>query len=405
SNGSQVTAVANENYHFVSWSDGVLTASRSESSVSANISVTAQFAIDTYDLNYSASSGGTISGSSSQTINHGSNGSQVTAVANENYHFVSWSDGVLTASRSESSVSANISVTAQFEANIVSGAPSFSPKAVGSGSKNDSLPFGGSKDVGIIDNQGLNIFGYINSQANFEVSDSSGSSQGKHKLEIINLDLLTGILTLKVSSKPIVFSLEKGESRKIDLDRDGVDDASFTFANLYINRVEITIKDLNYKNNFENTNNIDINNQDIVFNKNNFLIQEKLKLKTIDLKLSERLKGRILLQVEDLGQAWYVEPVSLQRYYMKNGEDAYNIMKDLGVGISNLDLKNIKTDINFAKKHQGKIFLQVEDLGQAYYIDFQGKAHYLKNGDSAYNIMKNLGLGIKNSDLYKIDIS
>ena len=58
-----------------------------------------------------------------------------------------------------------------------------------------------------------------------------------------------------------------------------------------------------------------------------------------------------------------------------------------------------------AKKQSGKIFLKVEDMGQAYYIDFDGSAYYLKNGDEAYNIMRDLGMGITNSDIRKIEMS
>jgi hypothetical protein len=47
-------------------------------------------------------------------VNYGANGTPVTAVPKNNYHFVSWSDGVLTASRTDTNVTANISVTASF---------------------------------------------------------------------------------------------------------------------------------------------------------------------------------------------------------------------------------------------------------------------------------------------------
>jgi hypothetical protein len=117
SSGTQVTAVPNANYHFVSWSDGVLTAARTDSNVTANLSVTANFAINTYTLIYNAGAGGSISGTSPQVVNHAASGSQVTAVPDTNYHFVSWSDGVLTAARTDSNVTANLTVTANFAIN------------------------------------------------------------------------------------------------------------------------------------------------------------------------------------------------------------------------------------------------------------------------------------------------
>lgn len=122
-------------------------------------------------------------------------------------------------------------------------------------------------------------------------------------------------------------------------------------------------------------------------------------------ELSSKLKGRILLQVESKGEAWYVNPKDSKRYYMANGSEAYNIMRNLGVGITSKDLERIKVDKNVAKKQQGKIFLQVESRGEAYYIDINGNANYLKDGDAAYQIMRQLGLGIKTSDLSKISLS
>jgi len=118
--------------------------------------------------------------------------------------------------------------------------------------------------------------------------------------------------------------------------------------------------------------------------------------------LTDRLKGRILLQVESHGEAWYVNPPDGQRYYMADGAAAYNIMRNLGVGISNRDLEKIKTDLNFRKKYAGKIFLQVESHGEAYYISADGRYFYLKDGAAAYSTMRSVGLGISNKDLDKI---
>lgn len=116
-NGTAVTAVPNVGYHFVKWSDEVTTATRTDANVTANITVTAQFAINTYTLTYAAGTGGSITGTSPQTVNHGASGTAVTAVPNTGYHFVKWSDDVTTASRTDANVTANITVTAQFAIN------------------------------------------------------------------------------------------------------------------------------------------------------------------------------------------------------------------------------------------------------------------------------------------------
>lgn len=118
--------------------------------------------------------------------------------------------------------------------------------------------------------------------------------------------------------------------------------------------------------------------------------------------IGKRLAGKIILQVESHGEAYYVNPKDSKKYYMANGDEAYKIMRNLGVGITDNNLEKIKINKTFAKKNSGKIFLQVQSNGEAYYIDFNGVPHYLKNGDAAYNVMRDLGLGITNNDLNKI---
>ena len=49
-----MTATPGTGYHFVKWSDGVLTAARTDTNVTADLSVTASFAINTYTLTYTA---------------------------------------------------------------------------------------------------------------------------------------------------------------------------------------------------------------------------------------------------------------------------------------------------------------------------------------------------------------
>ncbi|HCU48000.1 TPA: hypothetical protein DIC39_03005 [Patescibacteria group bacterium] len=58
-------------------------------------------------------------------------------------------------------------------------------------------------------------------------------------------------------------------------------------------------------------------------------------------QLSERLKGQILLQIESHGEAWYVNPTYGKRYYMKDGPTAYEMMRSFGLGITDTDLSKI----------------------------------------------------------------
>jgi hypothetical protein len=60
-----------------------------------------------------------------------------------------------------------------------------------------------------------------------------------------------------------------------------------------------------------------------------------------DNSLINRLKGRIVLQVQSRGEAWYIDPSDGKRYYMRDGDAAYQIMRFRSLGITNTDLSKI----------------------------------------------------------------
>src|SRR5204862_9601 len=101
-------------YHFVNWSDASTANPRTDSNVTANVSVTANFAINMYTLTYTAGANGSVTGTSPQTVSYGASGSPVTAVPNTGYKFVSWSDSYPTAARTDMNVMANVNATANF---------------------------------------------------------------------------------------------------------------------------------------------------------------------------------------------------------------------------------------------------------------------------------------------------
>ncbi|WP_167468597.1 InlB B-repeat-containing protein [Idiomarina ramblicola] len=85
----------------------------------ADVDLYAQWTPDVvgYTLSYTAGAGGSISGDASQTVEEGTDGVEVTAVADTGYSFADWSDGVTTAARQDSNITADLSVTAGFERN------------------------------------------------------------------------------------------------------------------------------------------------------------------------------------------------------------------------------------------------------------------------------------------------
>ena len=177
--------------------------------------------------------------------------------------------------------------------------------------------------------------------------------------------------------------------------------------------------------------------------------------------LAERVAGYILLQVEQNGEAWYVNPVDAKRYFLGRPDDAFGLMRKFGIGALNRDLEKIpigllegfaisdsdqdglgdrledaigtdkndkdsdddgyddltevknsrnpvgqavqNIDLNLANNNSGRILIQVEKNGEAWYINPKDdKRYYLGRPSDAFDVMRGLGLGISDIDLKEI---
>jgi uncharacterized repeat protein (TIGR02543 family) len=78
------------------------------------VTVTVEFEKITYTLTYTVGANGSITGVSPQSVKYGENGSEVEAVPDTGYHFVKWSDGAIDAKRTDTGVTGDISVEAEF---------------------------------------------------------------------------------------------------------------------------------------------------------------------------------------------------------------------------------------------------------------------------------------------------
>lgn len=135
-----------------------------------------------------------------------------------------------------------------------------------------------------------------------------------------------------------------------------------------------------------------------------FVIPVKNNFNIYSAQASSFLSGRILLQVEDKGQAWYVNPLNGSRYYLGRPDDAFNLMRALGLGVSNTDLISFQSRLAPARL-SGRILLQVQDKGQAFYVSpLDLKLYYLGRPQDAFNLMRAQALGISNADLARIPI-
>ncbi|MBI4252890.1 cupredoxin domain-containing protein [Candidatus Uhrbacteria bacterium] len=172
------------------------------------------------------------------------------------------------------------------------------------------------------------------------------------------------------------------------------------------------------------------------------------------------LSGRILLDVEQNGEAWYVQPTTNERVFLGRPADAFRVMRELGLGIRTQELAGIppallpvsgpdsdgdgladsfeealgtdpqrpdtdgdgygdkeeiqqnysptgpsrfQTNQRLLNRMQGRILLQVETAGQAWYVyPIDGKRYYLGRPEDAFRIMRELSLGITHANLLLI---
>lgn len=154
---------------------------------------------------------------------------------------------------------------------------------------------------------------------------------------------------------------------------------------------------------FINRINIAIQSNNNLINKTATQIEKKLLTK-IDKNLSKRISGNILLQVESKGEGWYVFPDDKKKYYLGKPADAFSIMRNLGLGIKHNEIADY-LNTKFPDRLSGKIMLDVEQKGEAYYVNPKDlKGYYLNKPTDAFRIMRESGLGITNSDIRKIDV-
>ena len=175
------------------------------------------------------------------------------------------------------------------------------------------------------------------------------------------------------------------------------------------------------------------------------------------------VRGRILLDVEREGRAWYVTPDTVERVYLGRPDNAFRIMRDHGLGITDADLAKIApadpdtvgkdadgdglsdayeeaigtssidvdsdgdgkadrqevaaatspfgpgawgVDAALTARLEGHVLLQVEGRGEAWYVNpVDSKRHYLGRPEDAFLVMRAAGLGITAANLDHIPVA
>jgi len=126
--------------------------------------------------------------------------------------------------------------------------------------------------------------------------------------------------------------------------------------------------------------------------------------------LSQKLSGKILLNVEENGEAWYIYPKDNKRYFLGKPADAFSLMRELGLGITEYNFQRLAKegspvdgDLNLARSLSGMIILQVEKNGEAWYVNPDDlKIYFLGRPADAFSVMRRLSLGISRENLAKV---
>lgn len=121
--------------------------------------------------------------------------------------------------------------------------------------------------------------------------------------------------------------------------------------------------------------------------------------------IASRLSGRVLLEVERHGEAWYVSPADGRRYFLGAPDDAWRILSAQGLGISDADIARVPAmdeegDAALARRLAGRILLQVESRGEAWYVDPTDLRRYrLATPAETFSVLRERGLGISDADI------
>jgi len=174
-----------------------------------------------------------------------------------------------------------------------------------------------------------------------------------------------------------------------------------------------------------------------------------------------QFQGQFIMRAKARGETYYVSPVDTKVYYLSSANDAYTILGKLGTGITEFDLSKVKAtyilnlnkpdtdqdglpddfeilvksdpknsdtdgdgyndgeehssnhNINgpglagysssFTSKHLGKIFLDVDNNGEAWYFNPKDRnRYYLGTPADAFAVMKYLALGIDEATFKKL---
>jgi len=118
---------------------------------------------------------------------------------------------------------------------------------------------------------------------------------------------------------------------------------------------------------------------------------------------SSLLKGKILYNANSIGDIWYVYPGDFHRYYIGTPQDTYNVLRNLSLGISNVDFNKFSTTT--PDRLKGFFIIKPEDAAKIYYVNPAGGSPvYIQNPKNAFYLLQSLALSVSADDLKSIPV-
>ena len=136
------------------------------------------------------------------------------------------------------------------------------------------------------------------------------------------------------------------------------------------------------------------------------IAREKTQSLAPDPVLAQRLRGRLLLQAESRGEAWYVHPDSIQRHYLGRSDHAFALLEIFKQELAAEELMEyLYNNDAFPQQYLGRI-LYSRTSSERYYIDpvTRHALKYAKPGE-LMQLLSSAMLGIADADLRKIPVA